>query len=94
MGKSDTGMSEQRAEGERMVQQRRYQSEHILQQIEDSTGRNACTPTKLHEIVPVSISSELTVNSPNLSVYAAPKTAAARSQNRTLAAHEPQCQSA
>lgn len=58
MDGADTGMSEQRANGNKMVQQQRNQIKHILHQIKKSSGRTFFAAAGASKIGPVSVSAD------------------------------------
>lgn len=62
MAGADTGMSEQRTNGNRMVQQQRNQIKHILHPIKKSSGRTSFAAAGASKIGPVSVSAELSDN--------------------------------
>lgn len=62
MARADTGMSGQRTNGNRMVQQQRNQIKHILHPIKKVREELLSQQPGLQKIVPVSISAELSDN--------------------------------
>lgn len=62
MAGADTGMSGQRTNGNRMVQQQRNQIKHILHPIKKVREELLSQQPELQKIVPVSVSTELSDN--------------------------------